>query len=244
MSKRAIIDAVSHKKRCHMLPVSVVERVKTVADKKVTTMALETGPATVKGSEPKECLFVFMPTAISNAAGRVVSDPYLVGVKEQVVMDTNDSGTWEWRRICFAGKGVHSAFGDVSLYEHGADGSQRRPVQEVGEAKKRVMEFLFQGKRDKDWMDPLTAAVDVSRVVVKYDKRVTLKSESQGVNRRFNLWHPMGATMHLGDNGMARDIRQGMGDYYIVDIVRNGKGVDEDDFLKLSIEATVYWHER
>lgn len=121
-------------------------------------------------------------------------------------------------------------------------------------ARTTLYSILFEGTQAVDWTDPLTAKTDQRRVNIKYDKTMTIASgNEEGVIRRYPRWHGMNKTLMYDDDESGDTMtqipysvsnKQGMGDYFIVDIFRPRVGATTSDRLTFAPQSTVYWHEK
>ena len=236
--KRAILDVVSRKKSVHMSSMCY----KAATDEKQASTEL--GPIVIKGPRTEPLAMLFKPTAISAAAGRSVEDPYIVGAKELVTLSSNDSAVWEWRRVCFTSRSLGGLLKSASLFEQKVDGTQHRPVEDLGKDTATVYRALFQGEQGKHWSDPMLAVVDKTNVDLKMDKTRTYRAASHGIHARVPIWHEMRKTMVYVDDANAVTTKEGMADYYILDMVKPSRSVTKDDKLYFSVDCTTYWHER
>lgn len=199
-----------------------------------------------------------------NKATRTSSNPYMVGLSEKIEIQCNTGMPWQWRRICFTMKGNplvpnNSAAGSfITSATETSNGYMRLMNQVPGNPGQNPMYGLmvpiFRGQVGSDWVDPMVAPTDNSRVTIKYDKTITLASGNEdGFIRRFSRWHPMKKTLVYDDDetGGAQSPQSlstlgkaGMGDYYIIDMFRARQGSATTDQLTVRPEATLYWHER
>ena len=114
--------------------------------------------------------------------------------------------------------------------------------------------MLFRGEQNRDWSDPITAAIDTSRVDLKSDKLVVIKSGNQfGTNRSAKYWYPANKNLVYNDDeaGLAEfsqaysvNDKRGMGNMHVVDLFIPGTGAGTADLLKLTSTSTLYWHEK
>lgn len=272
MSKR-ILNASSVKKRDGMLPLS-----NTLAAQ--TTYAA--GGQTINGGTSIEACFIFSPTMrrLSNqsqqsTAARTATSCYQVGYSEQVEFQIPDNLPWQWRRVCFTFKGLpaylispDSTYGGINggggtggtptnnwTYYSGSD-AVSRVINQIPNGAQRVQlyQVMFKGVQAVDWIDPLTAPLDTTRITVKSDRTLTLTSGNDGgVIRKHNKWYPMRKNLVFDDdeNGSSMiqspfsvNSKPGMGDYIIVDIFRPRTGSTNTNSLIFAPQGTMYWHER
>lgn len=199
-----------------------------------------------------------------NTSTRTSTNPYMVGLAEKIEIQCNTGMPWQWRRICFTMKGnplVPNSTASGTIFGcsiETSNGWQRLMNQVVGnpgtDPQYSFMKVLFKGQNQGDWIDPMTAPTDNSRLSIKYDKVITLSSGNEdGFIRSYKRWHPMRKTIvydddENGGNETASSLsilgKAGMGDYYICDLFRARQGSATADQLSVRPEATLYWHER
>lgn len=265
MSKRAVLNTTSRKKRNGMLSWS-----NTTTTGASRTLAQ--GPAYVTNSGG---FFVYCATAqeldaqsvIGNIASRTASTCYMKGLSEHVRIQTSSGVPWFHRRICFTVKGPNP-FGSSSLsdtptqtylpYLDTSNGIERpwfnTQINSMSVTLTNMWSLLYKGVNGKDWDDLIIAPLDTSRISVKYDKTWTMQSgNTNGIVRERKLWHPMNKNIVYDDdeNGdveassyFSTDSKAGMGDYFVVDIIQPGTGATSSDLLQISSNSTLYWHEK
>lgn len=197
-------------------------------------------------------------------ATRTSSSPYMVGLSEKIEIQCNTGMPWQWRRICFTMKGnplVPNSTATGAFFSNSTEttnGFMRVMNQVNGNPALNPMYGLlvplFKGQVNSDWVDPMTAPTDNSRLTIKYDKTITLSSGNEdGFIRTYKRWHPMRKTLVYDDDetGGAETAaslsilgKAGMGDYYVVDFFRARQGSATTDQLSIRPEATLYWHEK
>lgn len=194
-------------------------------------------------------------------ASRTATTCYMRGLKEKIQIQTNNGTAWQWRRICFTYKGLQLLTGT------NGDGT-RQAFRETSAGFGRVLSdwnnanavvnpllvALFKGQQGIDWRSYFTAPLDTRRVTVKYDKtRIITSGNASGVMRNFTMWFPMNKNIVYDDDEAGPDettqnlsvsSKQGMGDYYVVDIIAGGTGSGTSDALTFDPEASLYWHEK
>lgn len=192
----------------------------------------------------------------SDRATRNSQTCYMVGLKEKITLRTSDATPWLWRRICFTYKG--DRFLDIrdpglsDLFRQSSAGWMRLLNRMPADTATNFLETAFQGTFNVDWSDRFTAALDTSRISVKYDKVTQIKSQNDtGIIRTTSRWHSMRKNIVYGDEErgdtedgdiLSSEGRAGMGDYYIVDMFRPLGG--ESAVLGFTPEAQLYWHEK
>jgi len=100
----------------------------------------------------------------------------------------------------------------------------------------------------------MIAKTDQSRVSVKYDVTRTIASgNDRGIVRKYKLYHPMNKNLVYNDDEVGGrttssnysvDSKLGMGDFWVVDLIRSRYGAASSDVMIFSPQATLYWHER
>lgn len=197
-------------------------------------------------------------------ATRTSTTPYMVGLKERIEVQCNTGMPWQWRRICFTAKGppivpVSTAAGSVYANSlETTNGYVRLMNQIPGNPgvlpQYGLMAVIFKGQINSDWVDPMTAPTDNSRVTIKYDHTTTMASGNEdGFIRTYNRWHSMNKTLVYDDDevggsesasGISAIGKAGMGDYYILDLFRARQGSATTDQLTVRPTSTLYWHEK
>lgn len=185
----------------------------------------------------------------------------MVGLKEAIEIQVADGLPWQWRRICFTFKGGPTAAGYLptgsatwSPATIASNGYVRVLNQLTSAQQETFFQLVMQGASALDWTDPLTAKTDTERISVKYDKTITIASGNEdGVIRRYNRWHGMRHTLCYDDDekggiteplGFSVESRRGMGDYWVVDIIKPRTGSVSSNQMLFNCESTLYWHEK
>lgn len=218
-------------------------------------------------------VMLWQPTALdlTNSAGYVQSravesartstTPFMVGLREVVEIQSGNGLPWQWRRICFTFKGTlpgSTSTATFKPYQETSSGMVRVVNTVSGDrnsgATYDLFRCIFAGQNASDWNDPMVAKLDQTRISVKYDKiRNLATGNEQGFIRKYRHFHAMGQTLAYDDdeNGenmdtsyMSVDSKVGMGDYYVLDLVRSRFGAGTTDALVFNPSATLYWHEK
>ncbi|AMH87689.1 capsid protein [Pacific flying fox faeces associated gemycircularvirus-7] len=264
---RSILNVSSVKKKDNMLAVTNV-----LGTARPSVQPFQDGAASLVGSTAgrgSPYVFIWNATARDHEddstkydeAARTSSAPYMVGLKERILVQTSDANPWQWRRICFTAKGLNSSFLTAGaganennpFYEDST--GFRREVAEPGSAGlTNIRNIIFDGAYGIDWNDPFSAKTDNQRIKVRYDKTRMIRSTNNvGVIRYYNMWHPMKKTLMYNDdeNGASMDSAyvaqmgdMGMGDYFVLDFIRCIDAPSGTPGLIFQPEATLYWHER
>lgn len=209
------------------------------------------------------------PTTMPTNAQRLSSTPFIVGLKETITIRTDTSNAWRWRRIVFAIKGAPPGFTDPTdtqrvfypLDTTGGTTMYQRvntalPFSLVAD----VYNFMFRGfginnvsATPQDWIDPITAPIDTTRITLMYDKVTAINSGNDaGVARTYKRWHPVRKTLHYGDqeiggqmlpSSVSTTAKPGCGDIYVLDLFV-GNSSDSSDVLDFLPTTTLYWHEK
>lgn len=196
-----------------------------------------------------------------NEAQRTATSPYMVGLREKVEIQLSSGLPWQWRRICFTYKGpLPGSDSSTSFFPYvELSNGYRRVVNAVQGNRNTgqtysLFELLFAGQNASDWIDPMVAKTDQSRVTIKYDKTRTLSAgNDRGYIRKFNFFHGMGSTLMYNDDEVGSgtassrlsvNSKPGMGDFYVVDLIRSRFGGATTDQMIFGPSATLYWHEK
>jgi len=269
MSKKAILNTTSQKKRDKMLTWTNITAANPFGSTTYTA-----SPAILAGNTP---LYVIPWCATGrdatiNLAGvkpnkydqatRTASSCYMVGLKESIEVQCADGLPWQWRRVCFTFKGglTLNSFLPSSTtpgFSAATEISQGyvRPLNALTASQYATFfQLLFQGAVANDWTDPMTAKLDSERISVKYDKTHTIASgNEQGVIRKYSRWHGMGHNLQYDEDEVGGTVatgmtsvesKIGMGDYWVVDIIKPRMSATSSNQLSFNCESTLYWHER
>lgn len=269
MTKRRILNMTSTKKRDTMLCYT-----NSTGANQTGGTAYDVTAAVINGglADTRVACFVWCATARDNttssaggqgnkftSATRTVTAPYMVGLKESIEIQCNTGMPWQWRRICFTYKGpILTNTTSFATASETSNGWVRVVNQLAGnpglDPQYSFFVKLFKGQNTTDWVDPMIAKTDNTRVTVKYDQTVQLASGNEdGFIRKYNRWHPMKRTLVYDDDeygggeipgAYSSEGKAGMGDYYVVDLIRARQGSSGSDQLTFRPEATLYWHER
>lgn len=194
-------------------------------------------------------------------AMRTSTTCFMRGLKENVEIVTNNGRAWQWRRICISLKGenITGLVGTGYRLDTLTSNGNVRVLNSWGNSLTdqrfaTLADLLFKGASLVDWIDPFTAPVDTRRVTLHYDKtRILQSGNEQGILRKVKMWHPMNKNIVYGDdengddevtNRYSVDTKQGMGDYFVIDIIKAGLGGTTTDRMAFTPQATLYWHEK
>lgn len=226
------------------------------------------GAATLDGA--RDYIFAWCPTKrdadhfgdtdvkLNDDAVRGANVCYMRGLKERIHIQTSSGIPWNWRRICFTMKGDELYNLEESGYHLEAltSNGYARVTNSLGKSHMadKLLSILFKGTQGTDWASRYSAKADNANLTIKYDRTWKIQSgNDSGCLLQRNLWHPMNKNLHydeteFGDkqvgSGWSVTGKQGMGDYYIVDLIRAGTGGTTSDFMTFQPEATLYWHEK
>ncbi|QCQ85163.1 capsid protein [Finch associated genomovirus 6] len=269
MSKKTVLNLTSTKKRDTMMCYS-----NSTASYQTGNTTYTNGAAVITGglADTTAATFLWCATARDNTeatgktgtkyslAARTSQSCYMVGLSEKIEVQCNTGMPWQWRRICFTSKGgsLVAQSTSFSVVTETSNGFARVMNQIAGNPalnpQYQLYTILMKGQVGTDWIDPITAPTDNSRVTIKYDKTITLASGNEdGFIRTYKRWHPMGKTLVYDDDELGGgtnpgqfsvDGKAGMGDYYVVDIFRARQGSTSSDQLSVRPQATLYWHEK
>ena len=207
------------------------------------------------------------PNYAINVAERTATTCYMRGFKENLRIQTNSHLPWFHRRICFKFRGSgpfttsnpsDTPTNTVTPYVDTSNGMERlwlnQQVNAMPATITSLNAILFKGAFNIDWNDIVIAPVDSTRVDLAFDKTWLIKSGNEtGTILERKLWHPMNKNLVFDDDETGEsmqsqyfsvDSKQGMGDYYIYDIVQPGLGGSASDLISLTAHSTLYWHEK
>lgn len=271
MSKKAILDLTSRKKRDTMAPYY-----QTNGSTPLVGLGGYTASGNGGGAQPYTGL-LWLATArditigtgagtvatINDSSARTATSCYMRGLNENIEISTSSGAPWQWRRICFTHRDASVLLGvnnPLIPYLETNNGFQRYmtnfTANDAGSVSTHgaITRLIFKGTQNVDWNDIRTAPLDNTRIDVKYDKTTIISSgNANGRVKMFKRWHPMNKTLVYDDeeNGEREDSnvfsvgdKRGMGDYYVIDFLQAGMGAGTGDSLNFSPTSTLYWHER
>lgn len=202
---------------------------------------------------------------VNDDATRTATHVYMRGFKERIELAIQDSSPWRWRRVVFAYKGLDliltSSFPVVPVnpYVETSDGMGRlfakvsnTGVSQVSTIQGRINNLIFKGTFGKDWDNIMNAKTANQDCTILSDKMMIIKSgNDQGAFRTVNRWYPINQKITYDDfeSGGSKgagyysaQATDSMGDVYVYDLFEPLK--DDSDDLKVSINTSLYWHER
>lgn len=274
MTKKRILDVTTVKKRDNMqVYTNMISSTAAPAATYFNQAAIVGGNTStdVNVNHPKVMLWQATARDLSNStsiinaraveSARTSTTPFMVGLRESIEIQSGNGVPWQWRRICFTFKGNLPGAATTTTF---------RPFVETNQGYSRVVNTLsgdrnsgatydlfftvFAGQNNTDWNDPMVAKTDQTRISVKYDKIRTLATQNQdGFIRKYKHYHPMNHTLAYDDDEVGEnmsssynsvDSKVGMGDYYVLDLIRSRFGAGTTDALVFNPSATLYWHEK
>lgn len=275
MPKKRILNLTSTKKKNTMLQYA---NTNTTGGGSVT---IGPGPMLVAGNS--QYVGVWTPTGmdlnygpgntsnpITDSSLRTAQTCFIRGLSENIRIETSTGIPWYWRRLVFCAKdATWSLFspndtptqtnnGSTDIVESSTNGWERLYFNQYTNAASdtitRWQRLLFRGEQNRDWTDPLTAAIDTARVDLKSDKLRVIKSgNQQGTNRSFKLWYPANKNLVYNDDesgvteftqAYSVNDKRGMGNMHVLDMFLPGTGAGAGDQVKLTSTSTLYWHEK
>lgn len=190
---------------------------------------------------------------------------YMVGLKEQITINTIGSEPWLWRRICFTSRqnfGTPAA-GDTPSYDYApvletsagmARSTQNLIINNMANTINAIYALVFKGQVGSDWIDPMKAPLDSRRVDIKSDRIMTLRSSNDTGNVwDVKKWYPMRKNLVYDDdeNGEVMNTsnwsvtdKRGMGNYYVLDLFAASPEATTSNALVFTPNASLYWHEK
>ncbi|AIF34839.1 capsid protein [Sewage-associated gemycircularvirus 9] len=268
MTRKSILNTTSTKKRDTM-----------IAGNTFPALPENVGALTVTSDVP--AVLLWCPTARQLAdtrsalstmpvnAQRLSSTPFIVGLKETITIRTDTSNAWRWRRIVFFLKGGPPGFTDVGdinrVYSPVNAGTDFDTYQRTATALPfalvaDVYASIFRGfginnvsATPQDWLDPITAPIDTSRITPVYDHTTSIRSGNDtGVVKTTTSGtvsgrHSTNNDSEIGGNmlssAFSTHFKPGCGDMYVMDIII-GNSAESSDALQFLPTSTLYWHEK
>nr|QXN75610.1 MAG: capsid protein [Genomoviridae sp.] len=195
--------------------------------------------------------------AIHDQATRTAQTCFIRGLKENIMIQTNNGVPWQWRRLIFSMKGIAGILEDANGFQLRAETSagNMRAVSEIRDSNQNALvDRLFRGDRGEDWSEYINAPVDTKQVTVHYDRTRTIAAGNEsGMLRQYKFWHPFNKNIvynDVEDGGGTNDgaystlAKPGMGDVLVMDLFQPRSGADLTARLIFRPNATLYWHER
>jgi len=273
MSKRRLIDATSTKKKDTMIVASLGGI--NPDPKAITTSGRipQFAYNTVDSSNVHMIVFnpthrFLVPNNAAYKAYRTSSAPYIRGYLERVELNPTDGATWWWRRVVFAVKSslAVDATTDANLGAQATAGATSyRQVRDLSgestgnyhDTNVAIQTLMFEGVQGVDWLDPLSAKLDRTRVTIIKDKTRTLSSGNDiGRPRIIRDYTPINKTLVYDDeeNGLSMnpapfsvESKAGIGNIYVVDFLncpRPANTGSPGTGITFNPAATLYWHEK
>lgn len=209
------------------------------------------------------------PNTGAFVAQRTAIDPYYVGLAERYSIIPLTANVWWWRRIVFASK--RDFGGELQLAT--AIGAQSSPgaltqrnfrdmsqvpgttTNNYGQLLTNVITELYEGIFTVDWIDPMRAKLDNSRVTVINDRLRTVKSNNDFPGPKvYNTYVPIKKTVVYQDeeNGTNMSVspisvtsKRGLGNIYVLDLFEMPANASATtDTMQISSQQTLYWHEK
>lgn len=208
--------------------------------------------------------------ASGNPAKMSTDRPYIRGIKENLIISSDDSTHWRWRRIVFRAKDprwhvvVNPANNDTIEYPVTlADGSGvvHRPAKlfngtDTADTSYRnaFLNGMFMGTQNTDYQNSFTARTNTDFATVIYDRtRTLMSSNDSGFTRQFGHWIPYNGNLYHtykqdGDESgigiFSTTGAKGKGDVYILDMFQGSLSAGADNVLNVQGTSTLYWHEK
>lgn len=263
MTVRAVRNIAAEKKKDTMMPITI------------GTDGISTNPGSVYpigGGQNNFAMFCFMPSARAareeeGFSFRKKRLTYSRGYSERVSLATNGQGPWIWRRIVFTKQMLNEINGwiaegipsDTGPHYRDSIHGQMRTMWDLNEAtdparlatRDLLMNIMFAGTQDRDWLSPITAPLNSRHIKIKYDKTIHFGNANSpdGILKLKRFWHPVNHTLRYGgkEDGAVQHFTpysgitsDSVGDLVIVDIIL---GSNEEDTCSIGFEGTYYWHE-
>jgi len=202
---------------------------------------------------------------VNDDATRTASRVYMRGFKERIEIAIQDASPWRWRRVVFAFKGfdlLHTTSAPIGIihpFIETSDGMGRLLAKitnsgssQITGLQGRIYDHIFKGTFAKDWDNVMIAKTASKDVHILSDRMMTISSgNSEGAFRTVNRWYPINSAIIYDDfeTGGGKSAShystmhpESIGDVYVVDFFEPLK--DDSDDLKVSINTSIWWHER
>lgn len=270
-TKKRMLNVTSRKKRDEMQPLSDINPTDRKSETFTNSGAEFTAGA---DRNPVQMLWLATGRSGETAPGvlgtilesatRTAQTCFMRGLSERIDVETNDGNAWLWRRIVFRMKGLRLF--DVGqdnaplrelYFRNGTDGYARLATDWFGtSAASTLNAIVFKGVEGDDWSFTRIeqAQVDTKRVSVMYDKVIKIASGNEaGVTRQYKMWHPMNKNLVYNDDEtgasevtshFSTEGKPGMGDVYVMDIIRPNGFADTTAQIRWTPQAALYWHEK
>lgn len=209
-------------------------------------------------------------TESGNPAKMSTDRPYIRGIKETLMISSDDSTHWRWRRIVFRAKDprwhlvLNPANNDTVEYPVTlADGSGvvHRAAKAFGGTDAADVNYrnaflagMFMGTQNTDWNNTFTARTNSDFCTVIYDRvRNLMSSNDSGFTRQYSHWIPYNGNLFHGykQDGDESGISpfsttggKGKGDVYVLDMFQGSLVSSVDNILNVQGTSTLYWHEK
>lgn len=273
MTKRRMINTMSTKKRDTMIVTSPGGLNPNPATLATAGRTISMGHSTIDGTNVHVILFnpthrFLVPNNAAYQAFRTSSRPYIKGLLERIDLGPSDGSTWRWRRVVIAMKtrvgltdtieaniGAQATAGATSYRQvRDLSGQSTGEYQQTNALLQGVM---FAGQQGIDYLTPMNAKLDRSRVTVIKDVSRTISSGNElGRPRIVRDWTPVNKTLVYDDdeNGLnmvpsplSVNSRAGIGNIYVVDFFNcpgPGDSSANGSAMTFNPASTLYWHEK
>lgn len=256
MSRRAIVDLCATKKSDKQT-LAIVQANGNVTPSQSVPIPVRAGAVQylVSAASYKERVNV------PNEDARNKREVYLKGIAERMRWETNDQGyPLIVRRVCVSGSPRVDLVGGID------DPNEEQPTHVTvngisyiglgkGSLSINVPEVLMQGTYNVDWKDDINATIDRRRWKVHSDKTFMIRSNNatEAVYGR-KMYDPINRTATYDDEENGSDYTtsgwtsfstQGhQQNVYVIYIVYNPNQSGSTMTPTVSVERTLYWHER
>lgn len=274
--RRSMIDKMSRKKRDTMLSVATTGKNPNPSSAFSANQIVLGAATTSTTFLPGVHTMVFCPTARfltpnngAFTAMRTSTSIFVKGLAETYTYLPNDSSVWWHRRIVFASKHVYAE--DVSTIASGAIDAQdatntptyrkfRDMSSDPGSTgystlATNLVTDIFKGILTTDWLDPIRAPLDRTRITVLSDRLLQLSSGNDTARPRvIRHYTPVSKSIVYQDeeNGTnmtvsqySTDAKPGLGNIYVMDFVECPVPLGTTtSTITIGSNQTLYWHEK
>jgi len=268
MSRKRILNVTSRKKKNTMLTMSNTTSTgtTTAVARQALRIAATTGGKLLWCPTNMDLTLSGTIGSVSEDATRTSTLCYMKGLAENIRIQTSSGLPWFWRRICFTSRDIdfqRLATADTPIqlvdpFIETSNGFQRLAFNQLINAMPGTVaaqeNVIFKGTVNLDWDDAIIAPLDTGKISVKYDKTYRFTSgNANGQVKELKLWHGMNKNLLYADDESGGTKvttygsvtgNQGMGNYYVYDIIQAGTGATAGDLMEVRFNSTMYWHER
>lgn len=197
----------------------------------------------------------------ANSAERWKTRCFVKGLQETVELQPNNGAGWLWRRVVFSCIGLLEEFPTNSVAAPDSTRGYGRAIWNLRDGSaaatplyNEMANYLFEGTRLRDWINPFTAKLDRSIVTVHSDTTRTIQSNNpNGTYKIFKRYYPVNRGIVYADDesgsGSKNDAhyaagttKGNSGDLFVLDLF-NAINDSSENTMNFGVHARYYWHE-